>query len=83
LSKVSATPEQCLQDAIALATEIAGKSPVAVSATKMSLNYSRDHTVQEGLDHIANLNSAMLQTDDLATAAGSMMQKTKPVYPKL
>merc|ERR1712156_522320 len=32
LSKVSPTPEQCLADAIALATEIASKSPVAVSA---------------------------------------------------
>jgi len=49
----------------------------------MSLNFSRDHSVQEGLDHIAALNSAMLQTDDLATAAGSMMQKVKPVFPKL
>lgn len=60
VSKVTDTAEQCLQEAIKLATEIAGKSPVAVSATKMSLNYSRDHTVQEGLDHIAALNSAML-----------------------
>jgi len=66
-----------------MATFIASKSPVAVSATKMSLNYSRDHSVQEGLDHIATINSAMLQTDDLATAAMAMMQKQKPVFPKL
>jgi len=43
-----------------MATFIASKSPVAVSATKMSLNYSRDHSVQAGLDHIATINSAML-----------------------
>ncbi len=69
------TPEQCLQEAIKLASFISQKSPVAVSATKMSLNYSRDHSVQAGLDHIATLNSAMLQTDDLATSAMAMMQK--------
>ena len=46
LSKVTETPEQCLQEAIKLASFIAQKSPVAVSATKMSLNYSRDHSVQ-------------------------------------
>ena len=62
-----------LDEAIKLAKEIASKSPVAVSATKMSLVYSRDHSVQEGLDHIATLNSAMLQTDDLGIAATSMM----------
>ena len=60
LSKVSETPAKCLEDAIKMATFIASKSPVAVAATKLSLNYSRDHTVQEGLDHVATINSAML-----------------------
>ena len=62
-----------MQEAIKLASFIAEKSPVAVSATKMSINYSRDHPVQAGLDHVATINSSMLQTDDLATAAGAMM----------
>lgn len=35
-----------------IAQDIAAKSPVAVQGTKKSLVYSRDHGVQEGLDHI-------------------------------
>ena len=69
ISKVSDTPEQCLADAIALAKLIASKSPVAVTTTKQSLIYSRDHNVQAGLDHICWLNSAMLQTNDTQNAA--------------
>jgi delta(3,5)-delta(2,4)-dienoyl-CoA isomerase len=37
-----------------MATDIATKSPVAVQVTKRSIVYSRDHTVQEGLDHIVS-----------------------------
>jgi len=41
-----------LRAALDTATLIANKSPVAVQGTKASLVYSRDHTVQEGLEHI-------------------------------
>lgn len=43
-----------MKRAIDLATEIASKSPVAVAATKLHLNYGRDHTVEEGLDYIVS-----------------------------
>ena len=33
-----------------LAKVIAGKSPVAVQGSKVNLNYSRDHTVDEALE---------------------------------
>ena len=69
LSRILSTPEECLQEAVNLATQIATKSPIAVTTTKQSLNYSRDHTVQEGLDHICWLNSVMLQTGDMEKAA--------------
>ena len=49
----------------------------------MSIVYSRDHSVQDGLNHIALLNSVMLQTDDMAEAAKAAMTKTKAAYPKL
>ena len=66
-----------------MATFIASKSPVAVTATKLSVNYSRDNSVQAGLDHIATINSAMLQTNDLGVAATALATKQKPVFPKL
>ena len=62
-----------MKEALDLASLIASKSPVAVTGTKLSLNYSRDHTVQEGLNHILQLNSALLQTEDMKIAALAMM----------
>jgi delta(3,5)-delta(2,4)-dienoyl-CoA isomerase len=41
-----------MDKAFEVAKEIAIKSPVAVQGTKLSLNYSREHTVEEGLNHI-------------------------------
>lgn len=38
--------------ALAMAGEIAGRSPVAVQGTKINLIYSRDHSVAEGLHNM-------------------------------
>jgi hypothetical protein len=54
-----------------------------VSTSKLSIVYSRDHSVQDGLDHIATLNANMLQSDDLMTAGMAHMQKKKPHFNKL
>ena len=46
--------------ALDLARTIAAKSPLAVAGAKMSLNYSRGRTVEEGLRHVALWNAAAL-----------------------
>jgi len=51
--------------AIDICQRICINSPLAVQVTKMSLNYSRDHTVKEGLEHIALHNSTALMSEDL------------------
>ncbi len=51
-----------LEQALKLATQIIEKSPVAVNGSKHILNYSRDHTVSEGLDYVALWNASMLNT---------------------
>ena len=45
VSKVTEDATSCLNEAIALAVMIASKSPVAITTSKMSINYSRDHSV--------------------------------------
>ncbi|XP_076236643.1 delta(3,5)-Delta(2,4)-dienoyl-CoA isomerase, mitochondrial [Calliopsis andreniformis] len=73
-----------LKGSIELAENIASKSPVAVQGSKLSLNYSRDHSVQEGLEHIAMHNKIMLQSEDFINAAMSQAAKTgTPVFSKL
>lgn len=43
-----------IQSVLEVAEIIASKSPVAVQGTKRSLVYSRDHSVDEGLDNIVS-----------------------------
>ncbi|XP_040179256.1 delta(3,5)-Delta(2,4)-dienoyl-CoA isomerase, mitochondrial isoform X1 [Rana temporaria] len=61
-----------------LASEIASRSPVAVQGTKINLIYSRDHSVQESLDYMANWNMSMLQTEDILKSAQAVLQKKSP-----
>ncbi|RUS21511.1 LOW QUALITY PROTEIN: ClpP/crotonase-like domain-containing protein [Endogone sp. FLAS-F59071] len=83
VSKVLETKEEALAEALKLAKDIASKSPVAVVGTKHLLNYSRDHSVAEGLAYTAVWNAAMLNTDDVAKCAESFMTKEKPIFAKL
>ena len=43
-----------MKAALETANTIASKSPVAVQGTKVTLNYSRDHTVSDSLQFVAN-----------------------------
>ena len=51
-SRVYPDRESLVTGALNLASQIAKKSPVAVSGTKQNLNFSRDHSVDEGLDYV-------------------------------
>ncbi|XP_012228186.1 delta(3,5)-Delta(2,4)-dienoyl-CoA isomerase, mitochondrial [Linepithema humile] len=76
--------ESLLNKSIEVAENIASKSPVAVQGSKISLIYSRDHSVQEGLNHIAMHNKSMLQSEDFLNA--TMAQAIKgdpPIFSKL
>lgn len=83
VSSVLDTRQLALDAAFATAKQIAAHSPLAVLGTKVSLNYSRDHTTQEGLDHIALQNSMFLQSPDMVTAMMASMQKQTALFPKL
>ncbi|KAL2867326.1 enoyl-CoA hydratase/isomerase family protein [Aspergillus lucknowensis] len=83
VSQVFDSKGDALKGAIELASLIASKSPVAVQGTKEILNWSRDHTVQDGLRYTAVWNSAALQTKDVQAALLSGIQKRKPTFEKL
>ena len=48
-----------------LAKTIAAKSPLATRGLKEVMNYSRDHSVSDGLNYVATWNAAMLLSADL------------------
>ncbi len=68
VSRVSDTEQSLVPTALGICDRIARNSPVAVHGTKLSLNYSRDHSVKEGLEHIATHNAAALMTHDLGSS---------------
>ena len=56
-SRVFPDKTTMVERALAMAKEIASKSPIAVQTTKMQLNYARDHSVDEGLDYIVSFTA--------------------------
>ncbi|KAJ8910019.1 hypothetical protein NQ315_003985 [Exocentrus adspersus] len=79
VSRVFENKEKMIEETLKVAESIASKSPVAVQGTKTSLVYSRDHSVQDGLDHIANWNQLMLLSEDFAEATMGQINKEKNV----
>ena len=71
-----------MMDAVAeVAAQIASKSPMAIWGTKQTMNYSRDHSVADGLEYIATWNAAMFDTDDMGEAFRAQMDRRDPDYP--
>lgn len=80
VNRVYADGQALHEGVMALAREIAGKSPLAVRGTKEMIRYMRDHRVEDGLEYIATWNSAMLQSDDLRNAVMAHLSKQKPQF---
>ncbi|MBV1774405.1 crotonase/enoyl-CoA hydratase family protein [Burkholderiaceae bacterium DAT-1] len=63
-----------------IAAGIAQKSPLALRGIKQVLNYSRDHSVADGLQYVAAWNAGMLVSQDLEKAAMSIFLKEVPQF---
>ena len=72
-----------LDAALAMAREIAGKSPLAIAGIKQAQNYARDHSVAEGLEQIATWNAGMLRAEDLMTAIRAKQENSEAVFADL
>lgn len=75
--------EALLAGVFKIAGEIAGHSPLAVAGTKEMLNFTRDHSVADGLNYIATWNAGMLMGNDMPEALAARMQKRRPEYEAL
>lgn len=71
---------QLLEGVMALARQIAQKSPIAIEGTKRMIDYMRDHRIDDGLEHVAIWNASMLQSADLKLAMLAQMNKQQPVF---
>jgi len=82
VSTVYDNKEEMMKAALDMASMVAGKSPVAVQGTKLNLVYSREHSVEEGLDQVAKWNMTMLQSEDVMKSAMAAMDKTSAEPPE-
>ena len=85
VTRTFADRDALLAGALALARQIAAKSPLAVAGTKRVLLFQRDsRTVQEGLDYVATWNAAMLpQSTDIQEVFAAAAQRRRPLFSKL
>jgi enoyl-CoA hydratase len=72
-----------LDHAMALAQSIAAKSPLAIAGSKLALNHARDHSTASALQQMTLLQSAIFDTDEMATAIAAWKQKGTPTFEPL
>ena len=72
-----------MEEVMAIAEEIASKSPLAIHGTKEAINYSRDHSVEDSLRHIALWQSGMFHPEDLEESFTAQSQGRAPSYEDL
>ena len=68
---------------MAVARQIASKSPLAIWGTKEMINYSRDHSVEDSLNYIATWQTGMFQPADMAESFKAKAEKRDPEFADL
>lgn len=80
VNRVFETKDAMMEALGQLAAEIASKSPLSIRGTKQALLHARDHTVAEGMAHIALWNAAMILSEDLAAAGRAAITKAQATF---
>lgn len=71
---------ETLDRAIALATLIAAKGPIAVRAAKDSVNHAMEMGLSLGLEYERKVYAGTWATDDLAEGIAAFLEKRKPQF---
>lgn len=83
VNRVFADQEEMLREVSVIAQEIASKSPLAVWGSKQMLLHARDHSVADGLDHVATWQTGMFQPSDMLESFTARAEGRAPDYPDL
>ena len=83
VNQVFPTHEELVTGVLEIANEIASKSPLAIWGTKEMLLYSRDHSVADGLNHIATWQTGMFQPSDMAESFMAKAEGRETNFPDL
>ncbi len=80
VNKCYETRAQMMEEVMGIAHQIAEKSPLTIRGTKEMLNYTRNHSIEDGLNYVATWNAAMIYSHDLLEAMQANIQKRKPEF---
>ena len=83
INQVYPRTDELIAAARELARAIAQHSPLAVSGTKVMLNYNRDHSVADSLNYVATRQAGMLQAEDMNEAMNAVKEKRSATFANL
>jgi len=83
VNEVFENHEAMMTHVMATAREIAAKNPVAVTGSKVLINYGRDHTTADTLDYIGVWNASMLAPPHMQEAFAARTERREPTFPDL
>lgn len=83
VNQVFEDQDSMLSGVMAIAAQIAQRSPLAVTGSKQMLNYSRDHSVHDSLQMMATWQAGMFQPTDMVQTFSASMSKQTPEYENL
>ena len=77
------TQEALLAHVMATAMEIASKSPLAVTGSKVMINYAREHDTEDALDYLAVWQSSMFSGPHMGEAFVAKREGREANFPDL
>ncbi len=83
VNEVFADHDALISGTLAIATEIAQKSPLTIWGAKEALVYARDHSVPDSLHQISLWQTGAFQPADMMEAFAAKGEKRPAVYPDL
>jgi enoyl-CoA hydratase len=83
VNEVFDTHEELVTHVMSVAREIASKAPLAVTGSKVMINYARDHSIADGLDYIATWQAGMFAPVHMAEAFRANAAKQAGQFPDL
>ncbi len=83
VNQVFPDQDAMIESVLSIARETAQRSPLAVWGSKEMLNYTRDHSVADGLNHVATWQAGMFHPDDMAEVFAARSEGRDPVFQNL
>jgi enoyl-CoA hydratase len=83
VNRLEADGDAAIAAALAMASDVASKSPLVTAGIKQVLNFGRHHSIEDGLEYVATWNAGMLMSVDLEEAMTASMQKRAAKFTNL